>query len=89
LARVAVLRRGAAILRELSLTLGLFRAPRRPAQAAGDEMVGKLLDLLVEVRGEARREKNFAMADRIRNALAELGVTLEDRPGGTEWTIAK
>jgi cysteinyl-tRNA synthetase len=27
------------------------------------------------------------MADRIRKGLAEIGVILEDRPGGTEWTI--
>ncbi|NUQ66063.1 MAG: cysteine--tRNA ligase [Pirellulales bacterium] len=87
--RIAVLRQGAATLREIGLTLGLFRNPPKEAEARGDELAGKLLDLLVEIRTEARKAKNFAMADKIRSSLAELGVTLEDRPGGTEWTIGK
>ena len=31
--------------------------------------------------------KNFALADQIRQRLTQLGVTLEDRPGGTGWRI--
>ncbi len=51
------------------------------------EMLGKLLDLLVEIRADLRKQKNFAAADKIRDSLADLGVTLEDRPGGTEWSL--
>jgi len=42
--------------------------------------------LLLEIRGEARQKKDFQTADRIRNRLAQLGIKLEDRPGGTEWS---
>ena len=84
----SALRKGAKTLRELSAALGLFREPPQDA-SADDELVGKLLDLLLEVRAEARKTKDFATADRIRNSLAELGVTLEDRPGGTEWSIGQ
>ena len=84
----AALRQGTKTLRELSAALGLFRRPPQDA-SADDELVGKLLDLLMEVRAEARKTKDFATADRIRNSLAELGVTLEDRPGGTEWSIGQ
>jgi cysteinyl-tRNA synthetase len=45
-----------------------------------------LVELLIEARADARKAKNFAMADRIRHALAELGIVLEDRPGGTGWS---
>jgi cysteinyl-tRNA synthetase len=38
-------------------------------------------------RAELRKAKNFAMADQIRQRLTQLGVTLEDRPGGTGWRI--
>jgi cysteinyl-tRNA synthetase len=47
------------------------------------------MDVLIEIRTDARKAKNFAAADKIRNRLAEIGVTLEDRPGGTEWTVAR
>ncbi len=86
--KLASLRQGAATLRELGLTLGIFRGPvEETAAGAGGELVGKLLDLFVAIRAEARKKKDFATADRIRDGLAELGVTLEDRPGGTDWTI--
>ncbi|MCL6503687.1 MAG: cysteine--tRNA ligase [Pirellulales bacterium] len=86
---VAVWERGMFTLRELTATLGLFRAPPQATHAARDELVPRLLDLLVSVRAEARAARNFAAADRIRQGLAELGITLEDRPGGTVWVLPK
>jgi cysteinyl-tRNA synthetase len=47
--------------------------------------VGQLLDLLIDMRREARGKRDFATADRIRDALGELGITLEDRKDGTVW----
>jgi cysteinyl-tRNA synthetase len=42
----------------------------------------------IQARAEARKAKNFALADQIRKRLAELKVTLEDRPGGkTDWRV--
>lgn len=46
-----------------------------------------LLDLLLAVRDELRRERNFALADKIRNGLAELGVSIEDTPQGPRWKV--
>ena len=87
-ARVAALRQGATVLRELAVTLGLFRKPPEEKAAAGDnQLVGKLMELLIEVRADARKSKNFAAADKIRNALTEAGIVLEDRPGGTGWSV--
>ncbi len=87
-AKLAVLEQGARTLRELAMTLGLFRRPPKEAKpASGDDaLAGKLVELLIDVRADARKARNFAAADKIRTRLAELGVTLEDRPGGTEWT---
>ena len=84
--KTASLRRGAAVLRELAATLGLFRHPPAEKAAADDGLAGNLMKLLIDLRAEARKKKDFATADRIRNGLAEIGVTLEDRAGGTEWS---
>ncbi len=86
-ARLAELTRGTTTLRELAAVLGFFRRPPAEKAADGDALTGKLLQLLIELRGEARQRKDFSTADRIRDSLAQLGVTLQDRPGGTEWTI--
>ncbi|MFZ9824781.1 MAG: CysS/YqeB C-terminal domain-containing protein [Gemmataceae bacterium] len=43
--------------------------------------------LLIDLRAEARKDKNFALADRIRKGLADLNITLEDRQGETGWRI--
>ena len=79
-------RKATGVLRELSQILGLFQTP--PAKAAGDDKIlNGLMQLLIDLRAEARKSKNFAMADQIRKRLGEIGVTLEDRPGGTGWRV--
>lgn len=50
-------------------------------EALADEEVARL----IEQRIEARRQKNWAEADRIRKELEEKGILLEDRPTGTLW----
>jgi cysteinyl-tRNA synthetase len=47
-----------------------------------------LVRIFILVRAEARKAKNFGLADQIRQRLGQLGVTLEDRPGGTDWRLA-
>ena len=43
------------------------------------------MQLIIELRADARGRKDFATADKIRNGLAGVKIVLEDRPGGTEW----
>ena len=87
---VTALRQGTATLAELSRVLGLFREPVVDASGGGDdELVGKLMDLLIDIRAEARKSKDFALADRVRDQLAEVGIRLEDRQGGTDWSVER
>ena len=46
------------------------------------------MELIIELRQEARAEKNWARADRIRDGLKEAGVILEDTPTGVRWKRA-
>src|SRR5580698_1524864 len=73
------------LLKELSGVLGLFRKPVAKTAAVSDGLVDDLMALLIELRAESRRTKNFAVADQIRKGLTVLKITLEDRPDGTKW----
>jgi cysteinyl-tRNA synthetase len=78
----------ASTLRHLGGILGLLQSDAEAFLQAGmpdgptpDEIAG-----LIEQRAAARKAKDFAAADRIRNQLLERGVTLSDGPSGTTWT---
>jgi cysteinyl-tRNA synthetase len=58
---------------------------RLEAAPAGGQEAAPFIDLLVELRTELRKAKQYALADSVRTRLAELGVVLEDGPQGTRW----
>jgi cysteinyl-tRNA synthetase len=43
------------------------------------------VEKLVEERQRARKEKNWALADKIRDDLKSMGIILEDTPEGVKW----
>ena len=71
-------------LRDMAEILGIDLSEPE-SQSSGD--VAPFVDLLIELRSDLRNAKQFEMADRIRDKLAELSVTLEDSAGGTGWKI--
>jgi len=60
--------------------LGLFQSP-----APETDLLDGVMDLVVQLREEARKRKDFATADRIRDALSALGIVLEDTKAGVRW----
>ncbi|MEM9368601.1 MAG: cysteine--tRNA ligase [Planctomycetota bacterium] len=85
-APVQELEQAAGVMRDLTAVLGLFT---KPPVSTGDDQDGELLDgvisLLIELRKEARERKDYAMGDAIRDRLAGVGVALLDRKEGTIW----
>ncbi len=79
----AVLHSARETLAELGGVLGL-RMRDIPQPTAGQE-AAPFIALLIEVRQGLKAAKQFALADRIRDQLKELGIRLEDRPDGTIW----
>ena len=57
----------------------------------GDQaLIDQLLALFLELRKEARATKNWALADRIRDGLSEIGIQIKDHPGGeSSWELNK
>lgn len=69
-----------AVFCELSGVLGL-RLEEKKGSADADAFI----NLLLEVRAEVRKQKLWALSDRIRDRLKELGVTVEDGKDGARW----
>ena len=52
-----------------------------------DKLSDELIDTILNIRMEAKQKKDFGTADRIRNALNNLGVEIKDTKNGFEWEI--
>ncbi|MDW5563515.1 MAG: cysteine--tRNA ligase [Methanomassiliicoccus sp.] len=54
-------------------------------EAATEDRSGEVIDILIEVRNELRKRKQYDLADRIRDRLKEKGVELQDTAEGVRW----
>ena len=56
---------------------------------ADNQLLQGVMDLLVDIRKEAKGKKDFATSDKIRNQLAQLGIALKDeKDGGMSWGVS-
>lgn len=68
-------------LTELTEVLGLLEEKK-------EDVISDDIEAIIEQRQEARKSKNWAEADRIRDQLKEMGIVLEDTPQGVKWKKA-
>ena len=62
--------------------LGIVKDSYAEKSGGDDQLLDHLMVLMIEQRKAARARKDFAASDAIRDKLSELGVVLEDKPGG-------
>ena len=53
-----------------------------------EDVVGKLVDMIIDIRKKAKENKDWATSDRIRDELKEAGIQIKDTKEGTEWYLA-
>ncbi len=68
--------------KELGGILGILQ---REKAVVEEELIEKLMELIIELRREFRERKDFATSDKLRAELRRLGITLEDTPEGMRW----
>jgi len=72
-------------LKEMCSIIGLFE--RREVKKPSRDISTELVNLIVEIRDEARGKNDWETSDRIRDRLKKIGVILEDTAEGTKWRV--
>ena len=78
----------ATLLRALGATLGVLQQSPQTFLQAGAALTPEAIQGFIDARAQAKKDRNFAESDRIRDHLAANGITLKDGPQGTTWVKA-
>lgn len=65
--------------------------PKADTQQNSDlfSKIQTLVELVLDIRSEAKKNKNYALSDSIRNKLESIGISIKDTPDGTKWILKK
>jgi cysteinyl-tRNA synthetase len=64
--------------------LGLMEEKETPGDS---DVLPKVMELILDIRQEAKKNKNFALSDSIRDGLGKIGITVKDKKDGAEWGL--
>jgi cysteinyl-tRNA synthetase len=79
----------AGLLKALGATLNLLQEDPKAFLRAGSTLDDATVQRMIEARAAAKKAKDFAGADRIRQELLDQGIVLKDSPTGTTWEAKK
>ena len=69
----------------ISSCLGILESSPSAFLKAGAALSEQEIDSKIQARAQAKKDKNFALADEIRQALLDQGIVLKDAAQGTTW----
>lgn len=72
---------------EITHVLGVAASGEAQSPGTDSRLTSGLIELALDLRERARKDRRFGDADLVRNQLSELGVVLEDTPNGTRWRL--
>ncbi len=75
------------LLFELGKVLGFFNKIETKLKRDINNLSEQLINLLIDYRIQAKKEKNWQLADKIRDDLAKMGIDLKDTKEGTKWSL--
>ena len=58
-------------------------------EGAGNDLLGEVVTMLLNIRQEAKAKKDWATSDHIRDELTKLGITVKDRKDGFDWELSR
>jgi cysteinyl-tRNA synthetase len=73
------------LLKALGSCLGILESSPSAFLKAGAALSEQEIDLQIQLRAQAKKDKNFALADEIRQTLLDQGIVLKDAAQGTTW----
>lgn len=79
----------AALLVKLGGILGILQDEPEDFLKSGNDVDEAWIESMIQKRANAKKDRDFAECDRIRDELAEQGISLQDGPQGTTWRVGR
>jgi cysteinyl-tRNA synthetase len=74
------------LLIELGKIFGLFEMDKKAKKEV--EIIDKIMEIIINIRNELRKQGQYQLSDKIRNSLKDIGIVLEDVGDKTKWKFS-
>lgn len=89
--RISALHKARKLFVKFNIVLGIFKVDNngdillKEDSSTNESLVESMVELIIDIRQNARKNKDWVTADRIRDQLKEIGIVLEDTQSGVRW----